>query len=151
MVLMNVLTHAFPRVIGLRINDPSDPLLCFSWWWGIAITIGYTWLVFGGKKLNSRNSSIISRQKAKSIEVILAVHLAFLAILFGILWIVPFVLSLLHTSMSSSYSDKKSFAGLIMIVMIGMFYIEREWLFAAPADDDDCGDNSSESSKTEDE
>lgn len=152
MVLMDGLIHAFPRVIGLRINDPSDPLLCFSWWWGIAITIGYTWLVFGGKKLWNDGTSIISKQNAKPIEVILAIHLGFLAVILGLVWMIPFVLSLLHSRMSDSYNDSRAFAILIMGVMIGMFYIERKWLFAESVDDDsDCDDNSAESSNIEDD
>jgi hypothetical protein len=152
-VLSPTLIKTIPAVLGMRIIDLSDPLKSFSWLWGIIVAIGYSWLVFAGERFRNDDTSAVSMRDFKPIEVKLAIHAVFLAILLSFMWIVPHILLLLHTSSSGSFHDDgKAFGLLTVSAMIALYFIEREWIFPKSEEDiSESDDNSNESTTIKDE
>ena len=116
-----------------------DPLQYFSWGVYLCAATIYSALVFQSELSRENGPHIFSKRNARSLSQIIVAHLAFLSTLLGLIWIASYIYPILpkwiidtFVSRGSSYSALDI---VIIIAMIIMQYLERQWLFVDRATD----------------
>lgn len=97
-----------------------DPLQYFSWWAYLAVGAVYSGLVFGGELLPLR-SLLFSKRNARPLSAILAIHIAFLAILLGLMRVAVSV----SPSLPDWMTEVHRASGLDLVFIAAMFGILR--------------------------
>lgn len=120
-----------PAVLG----QVSEPIRHFPWPVYVLAGAAYSALAFRGE-LPREGALIFSKQNARPLSTILAIHLAFLTILLGLLWLAPYIEPFLPIWLTddtylvgyhgSTYSVLEY---LFIFLMIGMHCLERRWLY----------------------
>lgn len=109
-----------------------DPLQTFSWWICLGVGVFYSALAFRGE-LSKEGPQIFSKRNARSILGILAIHSAFLFILFGLMLIASYIFGLLPNWLTESFythGPPISFLDMTFITaMIAAHYIERRYIY----------------------
>jgi hypothetical protein len=130
--------YAMPGVLGLLLFDPMQ---YFSWWIYVGVGVVYTALVFCGE-LSKEGTLIFSKQNARSLLEIFTVHLAFLAILLGLMRTGPHIYRFLPNWLTDTFNARGSSVSVLDIVfillMIAAHYAERRCLYVDSEIDTSC-------------
>jgi hypothetical protein len=141
--------HATPRAVSLLV---FDPLQYFSWWVYGGVVVAYTALVFHGELSKEDGPLIFSKRNARSFSGIISVHLVFLAILLGLMWIGVWIYPSLPSWMTEMFNSRGSAHSpadiLYIFAMIAMHYVERRYLYVKSATDHHDGKGTSAQSST---
>lgn len=123
------LLYVTPAALGIQLFDPMQ---IFSWGIYVGATVVYTALAFGGE-LSNEGPLIFSKQNARSVFLISAIHMAFLAILFGLMRFGPLIYPFLPGWMTDRFDVRGSLLSaldfIFVLAMIGLSHVERRWLF----------------------
>jgi len=116
----------------------------FSWWIYVLAGALFTVYAFTGL-LYKEGSLVFSEQNAKPLSAVLIVHLEFLLILFGLMWIAPFVYPYLPNWMTDTFNVRgaavSSVDVLFVLAMGALHLIERRWIYLeSEAGGPDAGD-----------
>jgi hypothetical protein len=109
-----------------------DPLQYFSWWIFVAAGFLYTAMAFSGL-LYKESALVFTKRNAKSLSEIFTIHLEFLTMLFGLMWIAPFIYPHLPRWLTDPVIVRgatHSVADIFLIfVMAIMNFIERRHIY----------------------
>jgi uncharacterized membrane protein (DUF485 family) len=109
-----------------------DPLQYFSWWVFVAAGFFYTVMAFS-PVLHKESGLVFTKRNAKPLSAILTVHLEFLMILFGLMWIAPFLYPRLPGWLIDTVIVRgatHSIADIFFVfVMAIMYLVERRYIY----------------------
>jgi hypothetical protein len=126
MVLGLSLIDSVPGVLGLLVSEDFE---YFSRWVYFGSALIYTAFAFSGE-LSKEGPLIFSKRNARPLSVIFGTHLAFLAILLGLLRLVCYIDSSVPNWMTRDIGRGSTILDLLFIIaMMIMGYFERRWLY----------------------
>jgi hypothetical protein len=117
---------ATPRALSFLAYDIFQ---YFSWWIYLGAALSYSALVFTGE-LSKDGPLIFSRKNARSIPVIIGIHINFLIVLLLLMKLICSIDPSLPTWMTSNIGRGGTLAVVFFILgMVVMSFIERRWLY----------------------
>lgn len=119
-------------VANVAVVWPRDILQHFSWWIYIDVGVVYSALVLRGE-MSEEGALIFSKRNAHSLPWILTIHLMFLAILFGLMRIIPPIYSSLPQWTTDLFNGRGATVSALdlafILTMIALHFAERRWLY----------------------
>jgi hypothetical protein len=119
--------------------DPREVLQYFSWWAYLVVALIYSAFVFRDE-VSKEDRQVFDKQNLVYLPNVLLVHVAFIATLFALLRIIPYILPALPYWMTNVFKPGRSLSASIadiLVVLIGvlMAYLERRRIYAESASD----------------
>ena len=112
----------------------------FSWPWFAACVVIYSAYVFRGE-MSKDGPLIFSKRNARKLTKIIYIHIDFLMVLLTLMWLEIRIEPLMPNWMSEKIGRAGTlFDYIFILVMMGLGYIERRWLFVGS----DTGDTEDE-------
>jgi hypothetical protein len=128
-MFMNGSVFVMLGALGLQL---VDPLQYFSWGIYAGAGVLYSALSFTGE-LSKEGAQIFSKQNARSLSWIFAIHASFLVTLMGLMRIVPFIYPSLPNWMTDLFPHQNpplsAFDLVFVLALIGLSHVERRWLY----------------------
>ncbi|MGA8041349.1 MAG: hypothetical protein WCA37_00970 [Terracidiphilus sp.] len=116
----------------VAILQSSDLLQYFSWWIYVDVGVVYSALILRGE-ISKEGALIFSKKNARSLSWIFTIHLTFLAILFGLMRIIPRIYPSLPKWMTDLFNGRGSAVSALdltfILTMLALHFIERRWLY----------------------
>ena len=126
------LIDAMPGALGLLVYDIFQ---YFSWWVYLGTALAYSALTFTGE-WSKDGPLIFSRKNARPLQVVMGIHISFLAILLLVLKILVRLDPSTPDWMTRNIGGGNTMLDLFFISgMIIMSFIERRWLYVEPDTD----------------
>ena len=133
---MNGFIDSIPAATAMLIYDITHT---YEWPNNLVLGAAFTALIFRGE-FSKDGLRIFSKQNTRPLFVIIQIHIAFLAILMGIMWLAQYVEPSLPnwlTNSSNPGGKPDSILDLLLILgMIGLHFVEYRWLYVKSGTND---------------